>query len=97
MCEFEWDPAKSASNLRKHGIDFALASTVFQDPIAITILDHEHHVAEERWIIMGLSRDNRVIVVSHTWTEIADGRVTVRLISARPATRRERYKYETDE
>lgn len=93
--EFEWDPAKLAKNIRKHEIGFELASTVLKDPLAISMLDHDHCALEERWITMGHTRDGRLLVVSHTWTETDNGTTTVRLISARRATRRERHEYES--
>lgn len=95
MFEFEWDSTKSASNLRKHEISFELAATVFQDPLSTSILDHDHGASEERWITMGYTRNSRLLVVSHTWTQDPGGRVLIRLISARPATRNERREYES--
>ena len=95
--EFEWDPAKAAKNHRKHQVDFELAATVIQDPLAISIPDQDHCAFEERWVTMGHTRDSRLLVVSHTWAETVDGMITVRLISARPATRDERHKYESGE
>lgn len=97
MCEFDWDTAKSAKNLRKHGTSFKLASTVFRDPLAKSILDLDHGAFEERWVTMGHTQDSRLLVVSHTWEETTDGRTTIRIISARPATRDERRMYEDSE
>lgn len=97
MFEFEWDSAKLAKNLRKHQIDFESASTVLQDPLAISILDQDHGAFEERWITMGRTRGRRLLVVSHTWTETVDGKISVKLISARPAIRAERNEYESSE
>ena len=97
MFEFEWDSAKSANNLRKHEISFELASTVFQDPLSTSVLDQDHGASEERWITMGYAQNSRLLVVSHTWTQDSGGRVLVRLISARPATRNERRIYESGE
>lgn len=95
MVEFEWDPAKFAKNLRKHKVDFEHASEVLQDPLAISIRDQDHGASEERWITMGHTQNNRLLVVSHTWTETDDGRIEARLISARPATSGERREYES--
>ena len=95
MFEFEWDPAKAASNLRKHKVSFESAATVFQDRLMLSIPDEEHSEFEERWITMGRARDGRLLVVSHTDTETGDGRISARLISARPATPRERRRYES--
>lgn len=94
MLEFEWDPAKAASNARKHGVDFELAATVFLDPLMQSVPDPEHGGFEERWITMGQARGGRLLVVSHTWARIGEGRMSVRLISARPATRNERSRFE---
>ena len=60
MVEFEWDPAKSAKNVRKHKVDFERASEVFQDPLEISIPDQDHSAREERWITMGLTLDSRL-------------------------------------
>jgi len=87
--KFEWDPRKARRNLRKHGIDFAEASTVFADTLSITIPDPDHSEAEERWVTMGLSTRQRLLAVIHT-----DDGETSRLISARRADSRERRKHE---
>lgn len=86
---FEWDPAKAGANLRKHGIGFEEAVTVFGDPLSVTISDPLHSAGEHRYIIVGCSQQGRVLVVAHT--ERGD---RIRLISARPATRRERKQHE---
>ena len=85
--EFEWDAAKAASNLRKHGVDFADAVTVFDDDLAITIPDPDSE--EERFITTGVDAVGRLLVVVYAWRE-----ERVRIISARRATRRERRTYE---
>jgi uncharacterized protein len=87
--KFDWDPRKARRNLRKHGIDFDEASTVFADTLSITIPGPDHSEDEERWVTMGLSNRQRLLVVVHT--EEAE---TVRIISARTADRLERRKYE---
>ena len=87
--QFEWDPAKAAHNLAKHGVSFDDASTVFGDPLAGTILDPRHSVEEQRFVTIGHSASGWLIVVIHAER---DGRI--RIISARRATRRERTKYE---
>lgn len=86
---FEWNSGKAQKNLRKHGVSFQEASTVFEDPLAIVLDDSVHSVREERYLLIGRSRRGRVLVVAHT----ERGR-SVRLISARPATRREKRDYE---
>ena len=90
--EFAWDQAKAAFNLRKHGIAFSEAGTVFDDPFAITYDDPDHSDEEDRLITFGFSKQNRLLFVSHT----ARGGVT-RLISARLVTRQERTLYENTE
>ncbi len=97
MFEFEWDPAKAASNLRKHGIGFGLAATVFRDRLVRSIPDEDHDESEERWITTGCVVDGRLLVVCHTFTEIGGDKTLVRIISARRATRSERYQYEAGE
>jgi uncharacterized DUF497 family protein len=63
---FEWDQGKDSANLRKHGVGFAEASTVFNDPLSVTILDPDHALDEERFIIMGMSSQRRLLVVVPT-------------------------------
>ena len=87
--KFDWDPGKARRNLRKHGIGFNEASTVFADTLSITIPDPDHSENEERWVTMGLSNSQRLLVVVYTEEE-----ETIRLISARTADRLERRKYE---
>ena len=93
MFEFEWDPAKAASNLRKHGVSFDDAATVLRDNLVLSVLDDEHGGFEERWVSLGRSSEGRLMVVVHTYLERDDATV-VRIISARPATPRERRRYE---
>lgn len=93
---FDWDPAKAASNLRKHKVSFEVAAAVIMDPLSKSIPDDDHSQFEERWITMGIARNGQLLVVSHTYFETG-GEPYVRLISARAATRRERRQYESDE
>ena len=88
----EWDPVKARTNLKKHGVSFEEASTVFDDPLFITFLDVEHSLDEERYITLGLSQRNRLLLVAHTDREGA-----IRIISARKATKNERRFYEEAE
>ena len=90
--EFAWNPDKAAHNLRKHGVSFLEAGTVFDDPLAVTYGDPDHSEQEERFITYGLSTQSRLLIVSHT----PRGGQT-RIISARQATRRERSLYEDTE
>ncbi len=86
---FEWDPRKAAANLKKHGISFQEAATVFGDPLAITFQDPDHSEEEERQMTFGLTLQKRLIVVSHT-----QRKDRTRIISARPMDRKERVIYE---
>lgn len=86
---FEWDTGKASANLKKHGVDFREAATVFDDPLSTTFPDLEHSVSERRFITIGQSALGLVTVVAHT--EAGD---TIRIISARAATRGERTFYE---
>jgi uncharacterized DUF497 family protein len=87
---FEWDPRKAKGNLRKHGISFDEACTVFADSGAMIFPDEDHSNGEEREIIVGYSILDRVLLVS--FTERSMDRI--RIISARKATRREQTDYE---
>ena len=89
MLTFEWDANKARANLAKHAVSFQEATTVFGDSVSITIPDPAHSQAESRFIILGRSHSGRILVVVHT--ERGDN---VRIISARPASRRERKQYE---
>ncbi|MFB3074451.1 MAG: BrnT family toxin [Candidatus Methylomirabilales bacterium] len=86
---FEWDPLKEAANRRKHRISFHEAATVFGDSLSTTFRDADRAHEEHRYITIGMSQRDRILVVAHT--EQGD---TVRVISARRATRRERRFYE---
>jgi uncharacterized protein len=92
--EFEWDDAKAANNLSKHGVDFFDAMTVLLDPLAMTRFDDEHSDDEQRWISLGRAGNGQVLLVVHTFSNTAPNTALLRLISARPATRRERTQYE---
>lgn len=84
---YQWNPGKAAENLRKHGIDFADAVSVFSDDLALTIPDERYD--EERFITIGMDAFGRVLVVVYA---LRDN--DIRLISARKATRIERQQYE---
>jgi len=93
--DFEWDPAKAKSNLKKHGVSFETAVTVFHDPLALTVFDEEHDEQEDRWITMGIAEQEGLLVVIHTFREMtSQQQIFIRMISARRATRRERRQYE---
>ena len=86
--KFEWDPRKATGNLRKHGVSFDEAMTVFADWESITIPDPDHSEEEERFIVIGISARGRILVVSHV-----ERGENVRIISARRADARERTKH----
>jgi len=88
---FEWNPKKAAANLKKHGVTFQEAATVFGDPLAITFQDPDHSMDEERQMTFGQSLQKRFIVVSHT-----ERKERTRIISARLMDRKERVIYEED-
>ncbi len=92
--EFEWDDAKAAGNLVKHGVDFMDAMTVLLDPLAMTRFDDEHSENEERWVSLGRAANQQLLLVVHTFNATGPNTALVRVISARPATRREREQYE---
>ncbi len=86
--KYAWNPAKAASNARRHGITFPEAATVFRDSLAMSYPDPDHSHGEERFITIGLSTRGRVLFVAH-----ADIDDRIRIISARRATRREANAY----
>ena len=86
---FEWDEAKALANLRKHGVPFEEAASVFSDPLAYTFGDPDHSVGEQRLLTFGISQSGRLLVVAH-----AERGRSIRVISARTATRHERVLYE---
>jgi len=88
MDAFEWDPRKARANRRKHGIDFADATAVFEDEQALTVADDITAVDEERFLTMGRDALGRTLIVAYTWRGDR-----IRLISARRATRDERRQY----
>ena len=92
---FEWDPTKARANSRKHGVTFELATEVFDDPMALTIFDGEGSSHDEdRWVTLGQVRGRHYLVVVHTYPNQHQNTVTIRVISARPATKHEIRQYE---
>lgn len=91
MVEFEWDEDKARVNLEKHGISFVEARSVFYDDYATQFFDEEHSDEEERFILLGLSNYSQVLVVIHCERNLGS---TIRIISARRATKKERSYYE---
>lgn len=86
---FEWNENKANENLKKHGVSFDEAKTVFNDPFSVTIYDPDHSIDEDRYIDIGLSSKGRLIVVSYLEQ---DGKI--RIISSRKATKKEKRDYE---
>jgi len=90
--KFQWDPAKARGNVRKHGVSFDEAVTVFKDPLALIFDDTEHSEVEAREIIIGMSTLSRMLLVCF----VERREDTVRIISARPATHTEKKDYEAN-
>jgi len=86
---FEWNTLKAAGNLRKHGVSFDEAASVFFDPLSATGSDPDHSLEERRFVTFGMSSSGRLLVVAHTERDDA-----IRIITAREATRAEREIYE---
>lgn len=89
--KIEWDPLKADQNLQKHGVRFEEAASVFSDPLAQIIGDPNHSANEDRFILLGVSLESRLLVVCHCYRESNE---VIRIISARKATKRERKRYE---
>jgi uncharacterized DUF497 family protein len=87
--EFEWDSVKAESNETKHGVSFLESATVFGDVLSLTFPDPDHSDEEDRFITIGMSHRQRLLIVSHTNRE-----ERLRIISARETTRSERKQYE---
>ena len=92
--DFDWDPNKARTNLNKHGVSFQLATSVFRDPLALTVYDEEHSGHEERWVTLGRADNEQTLVVVHTSEWIESAEIKVRLISARKADWDEIHDYE---
>ncbi len=87
--KFEWNPSKAKANLEKHGVSFEEAKTVFDNSLAVIFDDESHSTGERREIIIGHSRNNRLLLISFT-----ERPNSIRIISARLVTKREREDYE---
>ena len=86
--QLEWNSEKAKINLQKHQVSFDEASTIFDDSLFITFLDEEHSIDEERYITIGLSKRQRLLLVAHT-----DRQGRIRIISARKVTKNEQRFY----
>ena len=91
MLRFDWDAEKDRSNEAKHGVASSEAATAFGDSLSITVPDPDHSVGEARFVLLGLTYLGRLVVVSHV-----EAQESIRIISARLATRRERKTYEEE-
>jgi uncharacterized protein len=87
---FEWDSSKAALNAKKHKVTFEVAKTVFFDDFAVQFFDEEHSIDEERFLLLGMSSDTRLLLVCHCEREDGD---VIRIISARKATESEAQNY----
>ena len=94
---FDRDPTKAESNVSKHNVAFERAATVFRDPNALSVFDDEHSDEEERWLTLGLDSGGALLVVHHTFTNVNAENGSIRIISARKATKSETRQYETNE
>ena len=90
---FKWDEHKNQTNIKKHGVSFDEAKTVFLDPNAKVIHDPDHSITEDRFVILGISERMRILVVCHCFR---DNDNTIRIISARKASKYEAYQYNGD-
>lgn len=91
MLLFEWDPNKAKANLKIHGVAFDEAGSAFRDALSLTIYDPLHSEEEDRFVLLGNSRKDRLLVVVHTVRGDS-----IRLISARKASKKERKQYEAN-
>ena len=87
---FEWDLAKAASNAKKHKVTFEVAKTIFYDDFAVQFFDEEHSSDEDRFLLLGMSSDARLLLVCHCEREGGD---VIRIIAARKATDNEAQYY----
>jgi uncharacterized DUF497 family protein len=90
---FDWDPAKENQNIRKHGVAFRRAVTVFRDPNQLSIYDEEHSEGEDRWVTIGIDSGGILRVVIHTFEQVDEELCEIRIISARRATSAETEQY----
>ncbi len=92
---FEWDATKACSNIKKHGIAFDEAATIFMDSRMLSLFDSEHNQDEERWITLGISSLGRLLVVCHTFRkeDFESESAAIRIYSARKASKHEQKQY----
>lgn len=94
LFDFGWDDRKARTNLEKHKVSFRLATSVFNDPLALTIYDDDHSDDEDRWVTLGRAQDGVVLTVVHTTEDVSAVEVHIRIISARRADRDEIRDYQ---
>lgn len=90
---FDWDHQKAKTNIRKHGVTFDRAASIFLDPRILSIFDEEHSESEERWITIGIDNSGMLLALCHTYRQEADTSVLIRIFSARKATAHECEQY----
>lgn len=91
--DYEWDAHKVASNLKKHGVTFEQAASVFLDALSLTVFDAAHSEHEERWFTLGYTTGGALLAVAHTYQATSSSNTRIRIISARPATKQEQHFY----
>lgn len=91
---FEWDPNKAKMNIRRHGISFEQVAEIFTDHFTISVFDEGHSQEEERWITIGKNKNEKILVVIHTFDQQNGNQCNIRIISARKATKKETKQYE---
>jgi len=90
---FEWDPVKARQNLQKHKVSFGRAAQIFGDPSAVSVFDVDHSENEDRWVTFGKDSNHILLAVVHTFREETKDEYTIRIISARKATRKEHQQH----
>jgi uncharacterized DUF497 family protein len=91
--DFEWDPGKAKRNRQKHGVGFEQVATVFRDPQAMSVFDEAHSKTEDRWITLGVSASGGLLVVHHTFEQVDENTIRIRIFSGRKATKNEAGQY----
>lgn len=91
--DFEWDAHKADTNLKKHGVTFEQAASVFLDTLSLTVFDGAHSQHEERWFTLGHTVGGLLLAVAHTYQSTSSNSARIRIISAQPATKQERRFY----
>ena len=93
MIKFEWDSAEATANIKKHGVSFEEAQSIFYDEFAVQFFDEEHSTSEERFLLLGMGTGGRLLLICHCEREAGN---TIRIISARKATKAESTFYGSD-